>query len=40
MPLNDSFIATTVIVYGLAVVTRDRIDFAKVGVRVIGPFVG
>lgn len=39
MPIKDSFIAATAIVYGLAVVTRNRIDFAKAGVRVIDPFV-
>ena len=38
MPIKDSFIAATAIVYGLAVVTRNRIDFAK-DVRVIDPFV-
>ena len=40
MPIKDSFIAATAIVYGLAVVTRNRVDFAKAGVRVIDPFVG
>jgi toxin FitB len=40
MPIKDSFIAATAIVYGLAVVTRNRIDFAKAGVRVIDPFPG
>ena len=40
MPIKDSFIAATAIVYGLAVVTRNRIDFANAGVRVIDPFVG
>lgn len=39
MPIKDSFIAATAIVYGLAVVTRNRIDFAKAGVRVIDPFL-
>ena len=39
MPIKDSFIAATAIVYGLSVVTRNRIDFAKAGVRVIDPFV-
>lgn len=40
MPIKDSFIAATAIVYGLAVVTRNRVDFAKAGVRVIDPFAG
>jgi predicted nucleic acid-binding protein len=40
MPIKDSFIAATAIVYGLAVVTRNRADFAKAGVQVINPFVG
>ena len=40
MPIKDSFIAATAIVYGLTVVTRNRVDFAKAGVRVIDPFVG
>jgi toxin FitB len=40
MPIKDSFIAATAIVYGLTVVTRNRVDFAKAGVRVIDPFAG
>lgn len=40
MPIKDSFIATTAIVYSLAVVTRNRVDFAKAGVRIIDPFIG
>jgi len=40
MPIKDSFIAATAIFYGLAVVTRNRADFAKAGVRVIDPFAG
>jgi toxin FitB len=39
MPIKDSFIAATAIAHGLAVVTRNRMDFAKAGVRVIDPFV-
>jgi len=39
MPIKDSFIAATAIVYGLAVVTRNRTEFVKAGVRVIDPFV-
>lgn len=39
MPIKDSFIAATAIVHGLAVVTQNRSDFTKAGVRVINPFV-
>jgi predicted nucleic acid-binding protein len=39
MPIKDSLIAATAIVHGLAVATRNRVDFAKAGVRVIDPFV-
>jgi len=38
MPIKDSLIATTAIVHGLAVVTRNRIDFAKADVHVVDPF--
>jgi hypothetical protein len=31
MPIKDSLIAATAIVHGLAVATRNRIDFAKAG---------
>jgi len=40
MPIKDSFIAATAIVYDLAIVTRNRVDFAKADVRVIDPFAG
>lgn len=39
MPVKDSLIAATAIVHNLAVATRNSIDFAKAGVRVIDPFV-
>jgi len=39
MPIKDSLIAATAIVYGLSVATRNRIDFAKAGVQVVDPFV-
>jgi len=39
MPIKDSFMAATALVHGLAIVTRNHIDFAKAGVRVIDPFV-
>ena len=40
MPIKDSLIATTAIVHGLAVVTRNRADFVNAGVRIVDPFVG
>lgn len=39
MQIKDSLIAATAIVHGLAVATRNRIDFANAGARVIDPFV-
>ena len=39
MPIKDSLIAATAMVHGLAVATRNRIDFAKAGVQVVDPFV-
>ena len=39
MPIKDSLIAATAIVHGLAVATRNRVDFAKSGVHVVDPFV-
>jgi toxin FitB len=40
MLIKDSLIAATAIVHGLAVATRNRIDFEKAGVHVVDPFVG
>jgi predicted nucleic acid-binding protein len=40
MPIKDSLIAATAVVHGLAVVTRNRADFVKAGVRIFDPFVG
>ena len=38
MPIKDSLIAVTALVHGLAVVTRNRADFEKTGVKVVNPF--
>ena len=40
MPVKDSLIAATALVYGLAVVTRNRADFEKAGVDIVDPFAG
>ena len=38
MPIKDSLIAATALVHGLAVATRNRVDFEKARVEVIDPF--
>lgn len=38
MPIKDSLIAATALTHGLAVVTRNRRDFANADVEVIDPF--
>lgn len=38
MPVKDSLIATTALVHGLTVVTRNRSDFEKTGVEIFDPF--
>ena len=38
MPIKDSLIATTALVHGLTVVTRNRRDFERTGVEVVDPF--
>lgn len=38
MPVKDSLIATTALVHDLVVVTRNRADFEKAGVKVVNPF--
>ncbi len=40
MPVKDSLIATTALVHDLVVVTRNRADFEKSGVKVLDPFAG
>ena len=38
MPIKDSLIAATALVYGLVVATRNRADFEKAGLKVVDPF--
>lgn len=38
MPVKDSLIAATALVHGLAIATRDRLDFEKAGVEILDPF--
>ncbi len=38
MPVKDSLIAATALVHDLVVVTRNRADFEKAGVKVVDPF--
>jgi hypothetical protein len=38
MRVKDSLIASTALVHGLAVATRNHADFANPGVRVVDPF--
>ena len=38
MPIKDSMIAATALVHDLTVVTPNRSDFEKAGVRVVDPF--
>src|SRR5438309_1364704 len=40
MPIKDSLIAATAAVHGLAVATRNRVDFVNAGVRIVDPSVG
>lgn len=38
MPIKDSLVAATALIYGLTVVTRNVSDFKKAGVKVVNPF--
>ena len=38
MPVKDSLIAATALTHGLTVVTRNRADFEKAGVKILDPF--
>lgn len=38
MPIKDSLIAATALVYDLIVVTRNTVDFKTAGVKVFDPF--
>jgi toxin FitB len=40
MPIKDSLIATTAIVHGLAVATRNHGDFVNAGVHIVDPYRG
>ena len=40
MPVKNSLIAATALRHDLSVVTRNRSDFVKAGVRVVDPFAG
>lgn len=39
MPIKDSLIAATALAHNLVMVTRNRSDFEKAGVRIVDPFV-
>jgi predicted nucleic acid-binding protein len=39
MPIKDSLVAATALVHGLILVTRNRADFSKAGVRLLNPLV-
>jgi predicted nucleic acid-binding protein len=39
MPIKASLIAATALVHSLIVVTRNKSDFVKAGVRIIDPFM-
>jgi toxin FitB len=39
MPIKDSLVAATALVHDLTMVTHNRSDFEKAGVRIVDPFV-
>jgi predicted nucleic acid-binding protein len=39
MPIKDSLIATTALLHGLTVATRNIADFAPAGVKLCNPFI-
>ncbi len=39
MPIKDSLISATAVVHGLAVATRNRVDFVNAGVPIVDPFL-
>lgn len=39
MSITDSLIATTALIHGLTVVTRNRADFESARVKIVNPFV-
>ena len=38
MPIKDSLIAATALVHNLVIVTRNRDDFEKAGLKIVDPF--
>ena len=40
MPIKNGLIAATAVVHGLAVATRNRVDFVNADVRLADPFLG
>lgn len=39
MPIKDSLIAASALVYGLTIATRNTADYKHAGVRLLNPFV-
>ena len=39
MSVKSSLIASTALVHGLAIATRNRSDYANAGVRIVDPFI-
>ena len=36
--VHDTWIAATALVHGLTIATRNRVDFEKVGLKIVDPF--